>query len=260
MAGKSISKIQNVFGRIKAFRNWYTLIWPINRLLPESRVIKVSGGYGIFVRSIFGPDYVVALEMFGRDDYGLNRIKIHDFAPIIVDVGANIGAFTVLAASLYKNAKIFSFEPDKNNSEILKGNINRNHLEGRVVVSNSGVDKEGGEKVFHINKREYAHSLLPFAGKDEEAGQIRIHCITIAEIIMKEKISKIDILKLDIEGSEYEVLFGLPDECYQKIKNIVLEIHDHPVFSREKLIDFLTSKGYRVFQSGKNKTVYSALK
>jgi FkbM family methyltransferase len=251
------SKLKHVFARIVSFSNWYVLVWPMTRILPKSRVIKIRGGYKIFARNIFGPDWVVIYEMLCRDDYELKKIIINSKKPVILDVGANIGAFTILAVKLFGRARIFDFEPDKENFKILNKNIILNNFEDRVIISDLALDKESGEKTFYIHKKEYAHSLLPRDANDQ-AGSVKIKSTTIEEIFKKYNFDKIDLLKLDIEGLEYEIIYNLPQEYFSKIDNIVLEIHDREGFSCEELVKFLEKNGYNVIQSAGNEKVYRA--
>lgn len=243
-------KLQHITTRLKTYSNWYTLIWPMTRLLPVRRIMRLRGGGQIIARSIFGEDFTVIHEMFYRDDYGLKHIApLQNSAPVILDLGANIGAFTLLAARCFPKAKIFSFEPEDKNYASLKYNIQLNNLEGRISAINSAVAEQAGERTFYISNYEYAHSLLAEQVADGNKGALTVHCTTIEKIFEDYHLEAVDILKLDIEGSEYAVLYQLPKNFYEKIGIICLEIHVSKEDKSEDMIAFLEKQGYKVFPS-----------
>lgn len=250
-------KLRHIVTRFKTYSNWYTLVWPATRLLPKRRTMRLRKGGKIIARSIFGEDFTVIHEMFNRDDYGLKRVSpLQNNAPTILDLGANIGAFSLLAAQCFPKAKIFALEPETENYEALKNNIQLNNLEGRINAINSAVAEQTGDRIFYISDYEYAHSLLQEQVEDGSNGTMIVHCTTIAQICENFHLDFIDILKLDIEGSEYEVLYQLPKNFYEKIEIICLEIHVSKSHQQEELILFLEHQGYRVFPSRTHPRVF----
>lgn len=76
-------------------------------------------------------------------------------------------------------------------------------------------------------------------------GQKMIETITLEKIF--ENIEKCDLLKIDIEGCEYEVLLSTPDSVFKKIKSIYLELHPHIVSDKnEEVIKLLEKNNYKV--------------
>ena len=254
----SISRFAHVLTRIKVYRNWYSLVWPLNRLGGEDRVIQVRNGPKIYVRSIFGPDWVVVYEMFYRDDYQIAHLPL-GIKPVILDIGANIGAFTVLASHCFKDATIYSYEPAATNFEILKKNIALNDILNRLKPFQMAISTNSGEETMTYSDLEYAHSLIADQVETERVVKSeKVTCTTIADIMKDNSLDIIDLIKMDIEGLEYEVLFGVPDEVYKKIRYIALEIHDHKEYTAAKLIEFLEQKGFAVKRAPDHAKVYIA--
>ncbi len=75
---------------------------------------------------------------------------------------------------------------------------------------------------------------------------IDISTITIQDLFEDFNIQKIDFLKIDCEGCEYETLFNTRNEYFQKIKKIAMEIHYHPKYKFQHMIEFLRNIGYDV--------------
>ncbi|MEK7646883.1 MAG: FkbM family methyltransferase [Patescibacteria group bacterium] len=228
----------------------------MTRILKKDRVLKIrEGGGRIYVRNIFGPDFVVAHEMFSRDDYGLASVSFNSANPVILDIGANIGTFSIFAINLFKNAKIFAYEPEESNYRVLVDNIKLNKATDKAFPYQLAVGAESGKRTFFLSTSEYAHSL--------EQGRVRcisgdqeVLCTTIEDIMQKNNIKFIDLLKLDIEGSEFEVLYQLPEKIYNNIQYIAFEIHEHGKHSADALLTFLKKKHFDIVQPPTHQNVY----
>ena len=119
----------------------------------------------------------------------------------IIDVGANIGYYTVLLADKVGNTgKIYAFEPDKINFEILKKNVEANNLKN-VEIINAAVGSKAGKLKLHKSKENLGdHKLY---GNDKEIEEVKIVKL---DDFLKNK--KIDLMKVDTQGWEPEVIEG----------------------------------------------------
>ncbi len=254
----SISRFAHVLSRINAYSNWYSLVWPLNRLGGKAKIITIRNGPSVYVRNIFGPDWVVVHEMFSRDDYQIKDLPLGS-APIIFDIGANIGAFTLFAEKCFPLSRVFAYEPASTNFEILKKNIALNHLENEVKAFQLAVAVAPGEAMMTYSDEEFAHSLIADQVETEHiAKSEKVRCTSIPEIISEHKLARIDLIKMDIEGLEYDLLFALPDDVYKMVRYITLEIHDHKDHPAEELITFLKEKGFSVVRTPTHPKVYLA--
>ena len=253
------STLNHVLSRIKTYKNWFTIVWPVTRIISPQRILRTRLGPKIKVRSVFGPDFVVTHEMFYRDDYNISSIQFDCSEPVVIDVGANIGTFSLLVNCRNPRAKIFAYEPELSNYELTEENIRLNGVGHNIKCFSLAVAETEGNKTFYISTLEYAHSLEM---ENIEGGdfnkKITVNTTTIEQILKSNNLDRLDLLKLDIEGTEYAVLYNLPLDLYNKIKYIALEIHDHKTYQKEELVNFLTEKGYSVARSNKNPHVYLA--
>lgn len=256
---KEGGRLGHLLSRVKTYKNWYSIVWPFTRLLLSSeRILKTRLGSIIYVRNIFGPDFTVVHEMFYRDDYQTAALLHDSIYPVVLDLGANIGAFSLLVYNRNKNSRIFAFEPDIDNLEIIKKNIELNKASAKIKVFPLAVADTIGKKEFFLSKDAYAHSFEKDQVSATLSGSTIVESITIERILQDNNIDRVDLIKIDIEGSEFSVLYNLPDYVYDKIKCIVLEIHKSQKYNKDDLIMFLVKHGYIVQQSDKHSHVYLA--
>ncbi len=175
-----------------------------------------------------------------RKDYG----KITDNSTV-VDIGANIGTFSIFAAFSAKNTKVYAYEPADETFTLLKENVETNHLENTIKLFKLGVSGRKETRQFYLSEKSVWHS---FYQTDEKQSVREISCISMKDVFNDNNIKTIDVLKLDCEGAEYEILYNIPDEYFSRIKNIRMEYENkskknHNIIS---LIDFLEEKGFKV--------------
>lgn len=169
---------------------------------------------------------------------------------IIVDIGAHKGYFSIFASrNLSQKAKIISYEPSKDNFNIMNENLHDNAI-NNVKAFNIGIYSEKKEMVLYISKSEnnsifdnYS-SFLKEINIDEE----KVNFITIEDIFKDNNLESIDFLKIDAEGSEYPILFNCNKENLKKIKTISVEFHDlkNKDYSGLSLVRYLESNNFKV--------------
>lgn len=163
---------------------------------------------------------------------------------VIVDIGANIGCFSLLASNRAKFGKVYSYEPGTENFLYLKRNLKLNNIANCFAYQNCISSTSGKKKLFLEpggNNSLYQNKKNDFS--------IEVEGMTLQDIIFQNNIEKIDFLKMDIEGGEYEVLFNTPVEILKKIKRIALEYHHNiEKYRKNDLIKFFNSCGFEVFE------------
>src|SRR3989344_1056598 len=181
-----------------------------------------------FLRRAGSFDRFVIWEVWGLHDYdkGGFRIKPED---IVVDIGAQIGAFSVYAAKKAKKGKIFAYEPFSENYKILLANKKLNKTSNLKPFKLAISGKAGSVDFYSSASNSAAHSLIKFQ-KDHVKAEDRVRTIPLKEVFLNNKIGKVDFLKIDAEGSEYEILFKTPKKFLNKIGKIVMEFHRPPGF------------------------------
>jgi FkbM family methyltransferase len=124
----------------------------------------------------------------------------------IVDIGANIGYYTLLAAKLVGDkGRVFAFEPEPQNYALLVRNIELNRCMNVVPVRKAVSSKTGQADLF-LNRETGAHGFLP--DRENVIGVTTVETVSLDEYF-KGRECPIDVIKIDVEGSETEVLRGM---------------------------------------------------
>ena len=157
-----------------------------------------------------------------------------------LDAGANIGCFSTLISNKVKS--IISYEPEEENFKLLNLQITNNRIKNVSIKRKLIVGNKDFVRSFFINekKNKGTHSLLVKRGRTK----IDCYCVNINDILEADKINKI---KLDVEGAEWEILNNIKCKNWESIKEIILEFHfnmlkDHPKHEKyNQIINLLKS-------------------
>jgi FkbM family methyltransferase len=125
---------------------------------------------------------------------------------IVIDLGANIGYYTLLLSKIVgENGKVFAFEPEDKNFEILKRNVELNRLKNVVLIKKAVIDKVGEDNLYLDPKYIGSHVMYnEFIGKKP----VKVETTTLDEFFKDFK-GKINFIKMDIDGSEIRALKGM---------------------------------------------------
>jgi FkbM family methyltransferase len=171
-------------------------------------------------------------EIVHRDEYVLSSFKNIN-AGHIVDIGANCGVATIILAKQNPNSTIYSFEPDRKLFAILTRNVQLNEL-NNVKLFNKAVSKPGQASLTLMLHPLYSGGNTTYSDpvtfkqywNNTDVEYYTVDCISLDAIISDNNIDTIELLKIDSEGSEYDILQHCEALKEGKIRNMVGEFHD----------------------------------
>lgn len=139
---------------------------------------------------------------------------------IVVDVGANIGCFTLKAARCCPRGRVFAIEPLPANFALLEENVALNRLtnvRARCLALDAA---DGGRMLFHGAQCPSLHWRNPGSQSTEVTTR------TLKSFLAEEGITRVDLLKMDCEGAEFDILLSAGAEELGRVRRIVMEYHN----------------------------------
>jgi len=203
-----------------------------------------------------------ALRRFGRrrklDPYLATRELVSADAPVIFDVGANIGATARRYRALYPRAQIHCFEPYPPSFARLSAALAG---DGLVSLHPTALSSAPGRAVLNVNRNAETNSLLPSdrraaqywgEGLLETESEVEVPLQTLDGFCAERSIARVDVLKIDVQGAEYSVLEGADALLTAaRIGVIYMEAIIAPTYvGQRRLVDYLaltSAKGYELF-------------
>jgi len=170
--------------------------------------------------------------------------KLAAFNPqVIMDGGANIGDYSQWAARLVKNCLIYAFEPVKSTFDLMTSNLKD---QKNIIPVNKGFYSENGIRKINLFPSHTHSSLYDIEGLSyHPVNTIDIELITGDSFLRAQGIDHVDLLKLDLEGAEYDALAGFENALKKgKINMVQFEFGYINITTRKLLIDF-----YKFFES-----------
>ncbi len=239
--GKGLGFLALLAGLVRVKRPLLVLRHYIRQTSPE--YVDLRSGNRFFFSS-HPHDMVSFCLVFLKREYG----GVHK-GDIVVDVGANIGSFSIYAA-LAGASKVYAFEPSLEAFEALSKNVCANHLEGQVIPINKAVTGHSGDVVrfplnsspfntlvstsssageFHVDRfsgdlREYAIA----AAASHEIEYRDVLTISLDDFMAEHAVPFVDFLKLDCEGAEMSIAPALSLETMRSFGKIRMECHVDP--------------------------------
>jgi len=196
MSGKGL-------GRIFGISSIYKLIY--KKMAPREMVLDVQGNK-IYV---YGRDMGVASFLISKGVHEKYETKLFkdSIKPgmVVVDIGANIGYYTLIAAKLVgSRGKVYAFEPEPNNYRLLIKNIEVNGYKNVIPIQKAVSNKHGETKLFTsktvLSSLSFSEDNVP-----EKKEFVMVETITLEEFF---KDSKVDFIKMDTEGAEGLIIEG----------------------------------------------------
>lgn len=211
----------------------YGILWLIKKVtrinernLKKAKVIKKvhkDYKYPILVRK-WTSDVFIYKKIIIQKEY---EFETQEPPKVIIDAGANIGMASIYFAAKYENAIIIAVEPEEENYKLLKRNT-ENYK--NILTINAALWNSSGEiSLFAADFTStlgYMTETNKSALKSSYEKRQLVKAVTIEEIMYQYNIGYIDILKMDIEGSEKEV-FESCRNWINKTNSIIIELHEN---------------------------------
>jgi FkbM family methyltransferase len=206
-------------------------------------------------------DYIILIkpDWEEKERQFLKKLNLNDNNRLVVDIGANIGVYTLLLSHLYPRCKIISIEASPTIFEKLKSNCQLNNLfqGSNFVLLNKAVSDKDDTSVEFYEKHSMSTLSKDFltnisseiiTNENDALSAIIVSTITIDKLVETENINEISLMKIDVEGAEHLVLKGAMDTLNKrKVKNLIIEYHSFENY--DYAVKLLDQIGYTIVNS-----------
>jgi FkbM family methyltransferase len=174
---------------------------------------------------------------------------------VFYDLGANVGYYSLLANRFITTGKIYAFEPMPLNRHIFEQHLQLNKkkiADNNILLLPFAISDREKEIVFSNNSNQRdGNTYISGSELFKNSGEtITVKCFSIDELI-RQGFAAPDIIKIDVEGAEYDVLLGAIDTLKRYRPNVLLATHDcHLPGVRDKCVNFLKDLGYNLQDTG----------
>ena len=225
---------------VRTFEAWPTLVPAYLGLRAMPLPFEARTRSGVAWRLAEFYDLETLWQIYCREVYAV--------APsdrVIVDAGANIGLFTCFAAMRAPQASVHAIEPFPATYERLVETVRANGFDARVTCHRVALSSSDG--VSAMSAAAEASQMFHLASGTAGSG-VSVTTTTLAALLGSIDVPAIDLLKMDIEGSEYDVLLTTPPDVLKRIRRVDLEFHKAPSPERtpQTLVRHLASAGFRL--------------
>jgi FkbM family methyltransferase len=226
MADYKRNKIRTAWQIVRDIENWPTAFGMRLRQKHQGlRLLNFRNGLNIACRG-GTRDWDLVHELYFAGSYGraMNFLKHLPGQPLVIDLGGNIGLFSLLAAQTHPAARIYAYEPGPPNYLMFEMNCLANPgLSQNICLHKEAVAGKTRIAEWHFNFQNPGGSGL--FGKTGTKYQVQIRDFSE---VLGTLTGDVALAKIDIEGAEYEVLDSTPPEMWKRIQAVSLELHDDP--------------------------------
>jgi len=241
MIGPALRRIRHSLRLIRDFTNWNELAALTSQGRHPNRILLRNG---IVVES---PEnnalLAITEEVFVKKVYTPSGFEIHP-NDVVVDIGANVGVFSLFAACRTRNA-IYAFEPFPESVEFLRKNIRANAI-SNITVDCCAVSNKNATEKLYLTEITGGHLLFDHNIRGVLGSYIEVPAKTLERAMKDQSIEHVDFLKLDCEGAEGQILEAASRACLETIDRIAMEFHDNvSLLNHVQIGQLLEDAGFR---------------
>jgi FkbM family methyltransferase len=234
---------------------------PTHFKIPVSGTIKINNGEGGKIKFFSNETCPMARHLYWEDknaSFEFSEIfkSVAKQSNVFLDVGANVGYYSLLGASLNKDLKIYAFEPSKGPRYFLNKNIALNGFDKITQVNKACADKSAILEFYEEKNAKYPYIEHHASGIGntnntwgiENFTKYEVQAISLDEFVDANAITGLDLIKMDTEGTENYVLTGAL-KCIRRFKPIIIcEVLENKI--EKEVQDIIKNKleGYTIFK------------
>jgi FkbM family methyltransferase len=244
MLGRTLHKCRQIVSFYRHSRTPLSLTLDVLKIKNSPFVAISKDGLKLALLPRSGESYSF-YENIVRRYYLQNGITLRPGSTII-DIGANIGTFAVLAGSIVgPTGRVIAFEPVYETFERLKRNVASNGLHNTECHRAAIDSREGTITLRVFEKSAYSSAYFDYKTDDDRPSET-VSCLTLDQVFKDFQIERVNLLKVDCEGSEFGIFETLSTDSAARIDQIAMEVHEVKGAGGDRLFERLVALGFTV--------------
>jgi len=218
---KAVAGVPQVLRCATYFKNWPAIVQEYVTVRDINSGMRAIGRCGFGLKLWEPSDVQTLWAVFCNCNY-----RVADRPNVALDLGANIGIFSIYAAKVKRARKIIALEPVAGTFAKLRDNVNSNALNDTVTCIQEGIGDAIGRRSIYCGVSS-PHSSMYYRGDSRfESGQTEtIQVTTLEGVFDRFGLESVDVCKADCEGAEVEALLSASDDILRRIRCITMEYH-----------------------------------
>jgi len=201
---------------------------------------RLRNGYTIVSPNVDGARFPI-YEIFGDDAYHLDALcgGLREDLNVL-DIGGQIGCFSLAMAKRGKGVTVHVYEASPTSASYVQRNVDLNSLGGQITVHAKAMAGEVGTFTFVDSGTASGHNGL--TAPEGLGSEVTVPASTF-DVAVKELGGRVDIVKADVEGAEYDIILKSDPASWATVQRMVMEYHPVAGHSLDELLEFLASVG-----------------
>jgi len=254
---KILRLLQEGWFAFRFFKNFPVYYFERFGFLPKKQVTLLSRGGIHFRIQTHTTDIRVVNEIWNLSIYDplLRFVKPN---ATVIDIGANIGAFSIRAAKYAAHVNVISYEPFPDNYKLLRENVRLNGIADQIITHNAAVAGHKGEIKFYSQEGDTGGGSIYPHGSPQAMATMSVSAVTLEDVFRDNKVDFCEFLKIDCEGAEVEILTAAPPSLWQKIQSMTIEWHeDVASMNKKSFVALIQGHGFKVQEAQDDRTIYA---
>jgi len=215
---------------------WSRLVRELSDKAAKGSIVNYGGFKFALVDSVTIPDFYGPYE-----PWAWKYIRIEENS-VVIDIGAHIGLYTIPIAKIAKNGFVVAIEPNPDNFKCLIENIRLNSLRNVITLNIAAWNDDCELNLFRGYSSAW-HSVIRSRYVTDQT--VRVRAKKLDDVVKELGLNKITLIKIDVEGAEFQVLQGLKSTLQQFKPDLLIEIWKD---NEKTVYEFLSELGYQVLR------------
>lgn len=237
--------LRSIFTMLFGFRNWWEVI----------RIFLFNTGGKLRTLQVRKPRLMIKvrgrMDVWSVKEALMDRFYTRCGTEIgenwtVMDIGAAIGEFTLLAALHANKGRVIAYEPFSESFDLLRDNLSLNSIDN-VTIHKLAVWSKSEDLALDFSLAEPLQMKSEKPGSDNAYSHLLTRSVSLKQAFSENIVDHLDLLKLDCEGAEFPILLNAEPGVWLQVDRVIMEYHDgFQGHHHQELVELFSNNGYYV--------------